>query len=79
MSLNVERVLTSIQNGTFKGGNMLLKADSDSTGYVKASNRNQLASSTIEKLESAYNEVKSGNIVPPSNFGGFTPDEFTVN
>lgn len=78
MSLNVERALNSIQDGTFKGGNMLLKADTDSTGYVKTANRNQLASSTIEKLETAYKEVQSGNIIPPSNFGGFTPDEFTV-
>lgn len=78
MSLNVERVLNSIQDGTFKGGNMLLKADTDSTGYVKTPNRNQLTSTTIEKIETAYQDVKSGKIVPPSNFGGFTPDEFTV-
>jgi len=79
MSLNVERVLNTIQDGTFKGGNMLLKADTDSTGYVKETNRNQLADLTIEKLEKAYKEVKSGKIVPPSKLDGFTPDEFTVN
>ncbi len=78
MSLNVERVLNTIQNGTFKGGNMLLKADTDSTGFVKEANRNQLSPSTIKSVDTAYQEVKNGKIIPPSNFGGFTPDEFTV-
>ncbi|WP_293908460.1 BMP family lipoprotein [Sphaerochaeta sp. UBA5836] len=79
MSLNVERVLNQIQDGTFKGANMLLKADTDSTGFVKTAGRNQLSPSTIQKLDEAYTLVQKGVIVPASNFGGFTPEQFQVN
>lgn len=79
MSLNVERVLNQIQEGTFKGANMLLKADTDSTGFVKKAGRNQLAPSTIHKLDEAYALVQKAVIVPASNFGGFTPEQFKVN
>ncbi|WP_298503339.1 BMP family ABC transporter substrate-binding protein [uncultured Sphaerochaeta sp.] len=79
MSLNVERVLNQIQDGTFKGANMLLKADTDSTGFVKKPGRNQLSPSTIQKLDEAYTLVQKGVIVPASNFGGFTPEQFQVN
>jgi len=79
MSLNVERVLNQIQEGTFKGANMLLKADTDSTGFVKKAGRNQLAPSTIQKLDEAYALVQKAVIVPASNFGGFTPEQFKVN
>ena len=78
MHLNVERTLNRIQEGTFKGANVLLRADTDSTGFVKAAGRHQLQSSTIEKLDAAYASVKSGAIVPASNFGGFTPEQFVV-
>jgi len=79
MSLNVERVLNQIQDGTFKGANMLLKADTDSTGFVKKANRNQLSPSTVQKLEEAYVLVQKGTLIPASNFGGFTPEQFKVN
>ena len=79
MSLNVHRALSSIQDGTFEGANVLLKADTDSTGFVKENGRNQLASSTIEKLDEAYKLVQDGTLVPASNFGGFTPEGFKVN
>lgn len=79
MSLNVERALNQIQEGTFKGANMLLKADTDSTGFVKKAGRNQLAPSTIQKLDEAYALVQKAVIVPASNFGGFTPEQFKVN
>jgi basic membrane protein A len=78
MSLNVERALNNVQEGTFQGANVLLRADTDSTGYVKTAGHQQLQASTIEKLEAAYASVKSGAIVPASNFGGFTPDQFIV-
>jgi len=78
MSINVERQLEAVVAGTFKGGNITLKADTDSTGYVKTANHQQLSASTITKLDKAYADVKSGKIVPASNFGGFTPAEFTV-
>ncbi len=79
MSLNVERVLNSIQDGSFKGANVLLKADTGSTGFVEKAGRNQLSTSTIKSLEEAYKLVQSGTIVPASNFGGFSPEETKLN
>lgn len=78
MSLNVERSLSKAQDGTFMGANVLLRADTDSTGYVKAAGHQQMQATTIEKLEASYALVKSGAIVPASNFGGFTPEQFIV-
>ncbi len=76
MHLGVERALDSIANGTFKGENVLLHADTDSTGYVKADGRQQLKPETIEKLEEVYGLVKNKTITPPSNFNGHTPEDF---
>ena len=78
MSLNVERALNEVQAGTFKGSNVLLKADTDSTGFVKTAGHQQMKATTIEKLEASYASVKSGDIIPASNFGGFTPEQFIV-
>ena len=75
MDKNVEKQLNAIADGTFKGGNYLLKADTDSTGYVKAEGRQQLSADTIAILDKVYAMVKDGTIVPPSNFDG-TPDDF---
>ena len=33
---------------------------------------------TIEKIDAAYEKVKSGEIVPAANFNGVTPDTFEV-
>ncbi len=79
MGINVDKALQRIKDGTFKGSNVVLKADSDSTGYVSEITHNQLQTDTIEKIDAAYKLVKNGTIVPASNFGGFTPDEFNVN
>jgi basic membrane protein A len=79
MAPNVERVLNEINDGTFKGGNYVLTAATDSTGYVSQEGRNQLSASTITKIDAAYQLVKDGTIVPASNFGGFTPEEFKIN
>lgn len=79
MDVNVERALNSVVDGTFKGGNYTMTASTDSTGYVKETGRNQLSAETITKIDAAYELVKNGTIVPASNFGGFSPDEFTVN
>jgi basic membrane protein A len=46
---------------------------------VKKAGRNQLSPSTIQKLDEAYTLVQKGVIVPASNFGGFTPEQFQVN
>lgn len=76
MSTNVDRALTSIADGSFKGGNVTLGADTDSTGYVSASGRCQLSADSITKIDAAYEKVKAGDIVPAANFNGITPDDF---
>ena len=76
MDANDSRVLTEIQNGTFAGGNYLLGADTDSTGYVSAEGRQQLSAETLEKMDEAYGLLKEGTIVPPSNFNGYLPTDF---
>jgi len=76
MSMNVEKQLNAIAAGTFKGENVLLGADTNSTGYVKADNRNQLSAETIAKLEEAYTLVKAGTIIPAANFNNIQPDDF---
>ncbi len=77
MHLNVERSLNSIVDGTFKGANVVLQADTDSTGYVKEDGRCQLSADTISKIDAAYEQVKGGTIVPAANFNGVTPEDFT--
>ncbi|MCR5357634.1 MAG: BMP family ABC transporter substrate-binding protein [Lachnospiraceae bacterium] len=77
MGINDKRVLETVLDGSFKGGNYLLGADTDSTGYVNASGRNQLSADAIEKIDKAYQLIKDGKIVPAANFNGLTPDNFT--
>lgn len=76
MSTNVEKSLNSIVDGSFKGGNVVLQADTDSTGYVKEEGRHQLSADTVSKIDEAYKLVKEGKVVPASNFNGHTPDKF---
>lgn len=76
MDANVERMLEAVKDGTFAGGNELRWADSDSTGYVKEEGRHALSEDTLVKMEEAYNLVKSGDVVPASNFNGMTPEAF---
>ncbi len=76
MDKNVELQLNAINDGTFKGGNYLLGADTDSTGYVSEEGRCQLSAETITKVNEAFAKVKSGEIVPASNFNGSKPEEF---
>ena len=77
MDKNVTLQLNAVKDGTFKGGNYLLGADTDSTGYVSASDRCQLSEETIKAIDEAFALVKSGEIVPAANFNGLTPDAFT--
>ena len=77
MGKNNNRVLKTIYDGTFKGGNYTLGADTDSVSYVSADGRNQLTAETIEKINKAYDLIKKGTIVPAANFNGLTPDNFT--
>jgi len=76
MSTNVERALTEIQEGTFEGKNEVMKADTDSTGYVTADGRHQMSEETITKVNEVYKLVQDGTVVPASNFNGNTPEDF---
>ncbi len=77
MHLNVERALEAVTDGSFKGGNVVLQADTDSTGYINADGRNQLSADSIKKMDDAYEAIKGGTIVPAANFNGITPDDFS--
>ncbi len=76
MAINVERQLNAIVDGTFKAGNVVLQADTDSTGYVSADGRQQLSAEILKTLADAYALIKSGDIVPAANFNGFTSEDF---
>lgn len=76
MHLNVERALEDIKAGKFEGKNVLLGAETDSTGYVKEEGRHQLSQETIEKIEEALELVKKGEVVPASNFNGHAYNDF---
>lgn len=77
MHLNVERALESVVDGSFKGGNVVLQADTDSTGYINADGRHQLSADSVAKMDAAYEAIKGGTIVPAANFNGITPDDFS--
>lgn len=77
MHLNVERALNAVADGTFKGGNVVLQADTDSTGYINADGRHQLSADSVTKIDAAYEAIKGGTIVPAANFNGVTPDDFS--
>lgn len=76
MHTNVEKQLEEIASGSFSGGNHLLGADTDSTGYVSTSGRHQLSDDTVAALEEVYPLMQSGAIVPAANFNGHTSDNF---
>ena len=75
MDKNVEKQLNAVIDGTFEGKNDLLGADTDSTGYVKEEGRQQLSADTITKIDEVYEMVKSGTIVPASNYNGILPED----
>ena len=77
MDMNVELQLNAVKDGTFKGGNYLLGADTDSTGFVSEAGRHQMSDDTVTAITEAFAKVKSGEIVPAANFNGLTPDAFT--
>lgn len=77
MGKNDQRILETILDGSFKGGNYVLGADTDSVSYISTPGRNQLSNDTIEKIDKAQALIKAGTIVLASNFNGLTPDNFT--
>lgn len=76
MSINVDRALNAVKEGTFKGENVLLRASTDSTGYVSEEGRHQLSADSISKMDEAYELLKNGTIVPAANFNGINSDSF---
>ena len=76
MAMNIEKALNSVVDGTFKGGNVVLYADTDSTGFIKEEGHHQLSEDTLSKLNEAYELVKDGTIVPASNFNEHSPEQF---
>ena len=76
MGMNIEKALNSVVAGSFTGGNVVLHADTDSTGFIKEEGRHQLSEDTLAKMNEAYKLVKTGTIVPASNFNGHTPEKF---
>ncbi|MBP3521906.1 MAG: BMP family ABC transporter substrate-binding protein, partial [Oscillospiraceae bacterium] len=76
MAINVERQLNAIVDDSFKGQNIILHADTDSTGYVSTEGHHQLSEATLKALADAYPLVKDGTIVPAANFNGVDPDSF---
>jgi basic membrane protein A len=76
MSINVERALNAVKDGSFKGENVVLRADTDSTGFVSTEGRHQLSADSLTKMNEAYALLKEGKIVPAANFNGITSDAF---
>ncbi len=76
MAINVERQLNAIADGSFKGGNYTLQADTDSTGYVSETDHHTLSDATLKALADVYPLVKDGTIVPAANFNGITSESF---
>ena len=76
MAPNVTKQLEAINDGTFTGGNYTLTAVTDSTGIVTTPGSMQLSDSTVTELDTVYQLVKNGTIVPASNFNGSKPDNF---
>jgi basic membrane protein A len=79
MDVAVERVLNSIDDGTFAGGNFTLDAKTDSVGIVTAEGRQQLSPETIAKLDAVYLLLKDGTVAPAAQFSGTTPTDFVGN
>lgn len=77
MDMNVEKQLKAVNDGTFVGGNYLLGADTDSTGFVSEAKRHQMSDDTVVKVAEAFAKVKVGEIVPAANSNGLTSDNFT--
>ncbi len=76
MAVNIERQLNAVADETFEGKNLVLFADTDSTGYVSAEGRQQMSAETLAALANLYPLVKDQTIQPAANFSGTTPDSF---
>ena len=76
MAYSVETALDAVVAGTFKGENVTLTAATNGTGFVSEEGRHQLSEATVAACTEAYEAVKAGTIVPPSNFSETTVENF---
>ena len=76
MGLNVHRSLITIADGSFEGGNHIMRTDTNSVGIVLTPGRHQLPTETINRVNQLFALLRDGDIVPASNFNGYTPDNF---
>ena len=75
MHLDVERELTAIYDGTFAGQNAVLGADTDSTGFVSAADRQQLSTDALARLDECLGKLKTKEVIPPC-YPDYSPDDF---
>lgn len=76
LAFTVETALNAIADGSFKGENVILTAATNGTGFVSEEGRHQLSEATLTACNEAYEAVKAGTIVPPSNFSETTVENF---
>lgn len=65
LDINIKKQLDSIQAGKFQGQNVLLRADTYSTGYISEFGRHQLSEDTVNKINDAFSLIKDGTIELP--------------
>ncbi|MBQ6171082.1 MAG: BMP family ABC transporter substrate-binding protein [Clostridia bacterium] len=63
MGINDKRVLESVCDGTFKGGNYVLGADTGSTGYISAPERCRLSDDAVKKMDEVMRLITDGKLV----------------
>ena len=63
MGMNDKRVLESVYDGSFVGGNFILGADTGSTGYVSAPERCRLSGDVTEKMNEVLRLITDGKLV----------------
>ena len=76
MGLNVHRILNSIAEGNFEGGNHTMRTSTNSVGIVLTPSRHQLSAETLNRINELFGLLRDGLIVPASNFNGYTPESF---
>ncbi|HXK77892.1 MAG TPA: BMP family ABC transporter substrate-binding protein [Oscillospiraceae bacterium] len=76
MDTTVYDRLNDYVNGTLTGQNVYLSAAEGYTGIVTADGRQQLSAEALTALDECFSKIASGEIIPASNFNGYTPEEF---
>lgn len=78
VDVNVKLQLEKVEDGSFKGGNVVLHMDTGAINYVDEPDRSQLSEETKTVLEQAVESLQNADIVPAANFNGITPESFTT-